>query len=131
MMTGCSCLISAVEASDEFWGTETATVKCSCWADWGGATLLIIGPLLEIAIFGLVYEDEELFWLFSPILDAEDEDSVLAVVWLFAFTYGRGRLFFVLLAGTIAGSFPNWVGFDEAMMLRVFWVPNLVVLVPA
>jgi hypothetical protein len=42
--------------------------------------LLIYGPLLEIAIFGLVYEDEELFWLFSPILDAEDEDSVLAVV---------------------------------------------------
>lgn len=63
------------------------------------------------------------------MLDAEEEDSVFAVVWLFAFTWGRGRLFLDFLAGTMAGRRPIWPAFEVAM--SVFWVPNLVVFVPA
>jgi len=44
---------------------------------------------------------DELFWLDSPMLEADDEDSVLAVVWLLALTWGSGALIFAFFAGTI------------------------------
>jgi hypothetical protein len=47
-------------------------------------------------------ESEELECLLdSLILEADEEDSVLAVTWLLAFTCGRGGFALVFLAGTI------------------------------
>lgn len=78
-------------------------------------------------------ERDELLWrLDSLMLEAEEEDSVLAVTWLFAFTWGRGGLGLDFLAGTI-GNFelPRCCMAVAFAMLRVFWVANLAVLVPA
>lgn len=78
-------------------------------------------------------ERDELLWrLDSLMLEAEEEDSVLAVTWLFALTWGRGGFGLVFLAGTIGSfEFPRCCIADELARLRVFWVANLAVLVPA
>lgn len=43
------------------------------------------------------------------MLEADEEDSVLAVVWLLAFTYGSGALVLFFLAGTMGSFELTWV----------------------
>lgn len=61
------------------------------------------------------------------MLEAEEEDSVLAVAWLLAFTYGSGGLPLAFLAGTIGN-----LGFAccDIAIFMLFCVANLAVLVP-
>lgn len=61
-------------------------------------------PLSEIVFLSCWEEHEELEWLESLMLEADEEDSVFAVVWLAPFTWGRGGFIFDFFAGTI-GSF--------------------------
>jgi hypothetical protein len=60
-------------------------------------------PPLRV-LFSCCEDEEELEWLESFTLEADDEDSVLAVVWLAPLTCGRGALILFFLAGTM-GSF--------------------------
>lgn len=73
-----------------------------------GAAEAGMAPTPLLALFSCWDEEEELEWLESFTLDAEEDDSVLAVVWFAPLTYGSGALILFFLAGTMGSFCTGW-----------------------